>query len=69
MATTVDTCADCLQAAGGSVGETCFRTNAGPVWRVDGSNGENQLLARAPTQAEAWRQAAEQAVATRMLSG
>jgi hypothetical protein len=54
-------------AAGWSVGETCFRTNAGPVWQVDGTNGENRLLARAPTQTGAWRLACEQAAATGMI--
>jgi hypothetical protein len=68
MATAVDAIADRLHAAGGSVGETCFRTNAGPVWQVDGTNGENQLLARAPTQTGAWRLAVEQATATGMLN-
>jgi hypothetical protein len=63
MMTTVDDCSNRLGAAGWSVGETCFRTNAGPVWQVDGKIGENRLLARAPTQAEASRQAVEQAAA------
>jgi hypothetical protein len=50
MATTVDDCSDCLHATGWSIGETCFRTEAGPVWQADGTNGENQLLAQ-PTPA------------------
>jgi hypothetical protein len=32
--------------------------DAGLDWQVDGTNGENQLLARAPTQTRAWQQAA-----------
>jgi hypothetical protein len=63
MATTVDDCSDRLHAAGWSVGETCFRISAGSVWQVEGMNGENQLLAQAPTKTGAWRQACEQATA------
>jgi hypothetical protein len=66
-ATTVHEYAARLHAAGWSVGETCFRTNCGPVWQVDGTNGENQLPARAPTRTAAWRQAVKQAAATGML--
>jgi hypothetical protein len=39
-----------LQRAGWSLGETCF----GQRWQVDGSNGENRLLATGASQAEAW---------------
>jgi hypothetical protein len=52
----IDECAARLHTAGWSVGETCFTTNAGVVWQVDGTNGENRLLARAPTQAGACEQ-------------
>ena len=51
MPTTVDEYGARLHVADWSVGETCFRTNAGPVWQVDGSNGEKRLLTRASTQA------------------
>jgi hypothetical protein len=61
-ATTIDECAAPLHAAGWSVGETCSLTDAGIVWQVDDTNGESRLLARAPTQAAAWREAYEQAV-------
>jgi hypothetical protein len=49
MATTVDDCSDRLHAAGWSVGESCFRTNAGLVWQVDGANGEKRFLVTALT--------------------
>jgi hypothetical protein len=62
----VDECHDRLHRVGWSVGETCFQTDAGVVWQVDGTNGENRLLARAPTQAAAWRQAVEQAATVGM---
>jgi hypothetical protein len=55
--TTADDCAGCLRGAGWSVGEVA--TAAG--WAVYGSNGENVVSATAPTQAEAWRRAVEQA--------
>jgi hypothetical protein len=57
LATTVDNCAARLQAAGWLVGESRFVTDTGLTWQVDGANGENGLLARAPTQAGAWRAA------------
>jgi hypothetical protein len=37
----VDECRDRLHRAGWSLGESCF----GQRWQVDGSNGENRLLA------------------------
>ena len=49
--------------AGWSVGEVATTTG----WLVTGSNGENVVRAAAPTQAEAWRLAAEQAAAVGML--
>jgi hypothetical protein len=39
---------DRLQRAGWSLGETCF----GQRWQVDGSNGENKLLATGASQAD-----------------
>ena len=48
--TTIDKYFARLHAAGWSVGESCFTTDAGIVWQVDGTNGEKRLLARAPTQ-------------------
>jgi hypothetical protein len=61
QATTVDECAARLHAAGWSAGESCFMTDTRGVWQVDGTNGENRLLTREPTQTGAWRAACEQA--------
>ena len=58
---TVDESSAKLHVAGWSVGETCFMADAGMLWQVDGTNGGNRLLARAATQARAWRLAAQQA--------
>jgi hypothetical protein len=62
-----DACYVALKAAGWSVGETAVRTATGLAWCVDGRNGENVLLARAATQAAAWRRAVEQARSLGML--
>jgi hypothetical protein len=42
-----------LHRAGWSLGESVF----GSTWQVDGTNGENRLLARGASQAEAWDRA------------
>jgi hypothetical protein len=47
---TVDESRDRLHRAGWSLGESAF----GPTWQVDGSNGENRLLATGASQEEAW---------------
>jgi hypothetical protein len=49
----VDECRDRLHRAGWSLGEVCF----GATWQVDGTNGENKILATGATQAEAWYRA------------
>jgi hypothetical protein len=43
--------------AGWSLGESVF----GSVWQVDGANGENRLLAKGSSSAEAWWRACCQA--------
>jgi hypothetical protein len=53
----VDESRDRLHRPGWSVGETCF----GQRWQVDGSNGENRLLASGASQTEAWYRATVQA--------
>jgi hypothetical protein len=58
--TPIDEYAARLHAAGWSAGETSFATNRGPIWQVDATNGEHVSVARAPTQAGAWRLAVEQ---------
>jgi hypothetical protein len=60
----VDESRDCLHRAGWSVGEIATATR----WLVFGTNGENQLLAEAAGQAEAWHRACEQAAAVGMLA-
>jgi hypothetical protein len=65
---TVDECLARLKRAGWSLGEVRVLTPTGLVWLVDSTNGENRLEARCPTQAEAWRQALEQAKALGMAS-
>jgi hypothetical protein len=49
----VDELRDRLHRAGWSVGETCF----GQRWQVDGTIGENRLLAVGASQSEAWYRA------------
>jgi hypothetical protein len=61
----VDESFDRLHRAGWSVGEVA---TAGE-WVVSGTNGENLLVARGETQAEAWWRACEQARAVGMLTG
>ena len=46
----IDESRDHLRRAGWSLGEACF----GAAWQVDGASGENMLLARGASQAEAW---------------
>jgi hypothetical protein len=46
----VDESRDRLGRAGWSLGEACF----GALWQVDGSSGENRLLAVGTSQAQAW---------------
>jgi hypothetical protein len=53
-----------LHRAGWSVGETATASG----WQVSGSNGENAILARGGSQAEAWQRAVEQAQAVGMAS-
>jgi hypothetical protein len=55
---------DRLHRAGWSLGETCF----GQRWQVDGTNGENRLLAVGASQAEAWYRATVQARELGMLA-
>jgi hypothetical protein len=51
----VDECRDRLHRPGWSLGESCF----GQTWQVDGSKGQNRLLATGASQAEAWYRAAD----------
>jgi hypothetical protein len=56
-----------LHAAGWSVGEVRLLLVGALLWQVDGTNGENAILARALTQAGAWHRACQQAEAVGML--
>ena len=61
---TIDDCLDRLHRAGWSVGHAAF----GATWQVDGSNGENVLIALVATLEEAYRLACIQARAVGMLA-
>lgn len=51
-----------LKRAGWSIGDAVSVGEMGErVWGVTGRNGENLIRAEAPTRAEAWRLALEQA--------
>jgi hypothetical protein len=61
---TIDECLDRLQRAGGGVGHAAF----GAAWQVDGTNGEDVLIACAATLEEAYRLACAQTRAVGMLA-
>jgi hypothetical protein len=61
---TPDEALDRLHRAGWSIGETV----ASGTWIVSGANGENRIHATGATQAEAWRNACDQAAAVGMLA-
>jgi hypothetical protein len=61
---TIDDCLDRLHRAGWRVGHAAF----GATWQVDGSNGENVLIARGATLEEAYHLACVQARAVGMLA-
>jgi hypothetical protein len=66
--TTSTTAWNKLHAAGWSVGDTAFVTEAGTlIWLVSGVDGEDVIRAEGPTQAAAWRTACDQARAVGML--
>ena len=60
----IDECLDRLHRAGWGVGHAAF----GATWQVDGTNGENVLIACAATLEEAYRLACAQARAVGMLA-
>ncbi len=61
-ARTIDDAHSQLHAAGWSIGDIATLDFAGRrVWHVYGHRGEQRILARAPTQAEVWREALQQA--------
>jgi hypothetical protein len=64
---TVDESFARLRAGGWSVGDVGLLTAAGAVWQVDANNGRHTIIARAPSQAEAWQLACRQAEALGLL--
>ncbi len=46
-----------LHSTGWSVGEVCYTKNGGDVWLVYAHQGEQKIVAKAPTQTAAWRRA------------
>ena len=56
-----------LKAAGWSVGHVRIGPAHAPVWQVQGTNGENQLVAYGRTLADAYHKACEQARTLGML--
>jgi len=59
-----------LHRAGWSIGDVVVRDAEGRTgWLVSGHNGENAIRAEGPTQAEAWRDALDQARTLGMLGG
>jgi hypothetical protein len=56
-----------LHKAGWSVGDACFLTARGMVWKVTGASGETRIKPDGATQAHAWHRACQQAEALGML--
>jgi hypothetical protein len=57
-----DDCFEALHRAGWSLGEVALKLPDGRhVWYVNGTRGENVIRAQHPTQADAWRDAVDQA--------
>ena len=57
----VDTAAATLSRLRWSAGETAFRFGQATLWQVDARCGVHTIIARAPSQPEAWALAAKQA--------
>ena len=51
-----------LREAGWSIGDMAILTPAGLAWLVFGHCGEHRIVAKAPTQTDAWREAARLSV-------
>ena len=51
-----------LREAGWSIGDMAVLTPAGLIWIVFGHCGDQRIVAKAPTQADAWREAARMSV-------
>ena len=46
-----------LHSAVWSIGDVCYLDNGRRVWMVYAHRGEQKIVAKAPTQTEAWRRA------------
>lgn len=51
-----------LHGAGWSVGDMAIYSPAGVAWMVYARRGEQSIVAKAPNQADAWREAAKMMV-------
>lgn len=51
-----------LREGGWSIGDVSVFTPAGLVWMVFGHCGDQRIVAKAPTQVDAWREAARMAL-------
>jgi hypothetical protein len=66
----VDRCHDRLHCCSWSVGDSrVIHAGRGPVWLVTCTHGQHVIQTSAPTQAEAWQSAVEQAQSLGMLRG
>lgn len=57
-----------LHRDGWSAGDVVVRTSAGLVWIAYAHRGEQQIVAKAPRQTEAWREAVRLAPTTLSIS-
>jgi hypothetical protein len=57
-----------LHRSGCSCGEAGFTGSSGSVWQVDATNGDQRIVGRGATPAEAWHRAVEAAAAAGMLT-
>ena len=66
---TVDAWQSELREADWSIGDMAVLAPAGLFWMVFGQCGDQRIVAKAPTQAEAWREAARLSVQIQRRSG
>lgn len=67
-AQTVDDRSSFLRFLGWSCGDMAFNEGRAVVWQVFALRGDQRIVARAPTQSEAWVAAVEQATSKRFAS-
>jgi hypothetical protein len=61
-ADTIDACQARLHTAGWSIGDMAVRTSEGVMWVVLAHRGDERVVAKAPSQATAWKEAARLAL-------